>query len=976
MRRLKGKFSLLLIASVLIVLMATTAIAPASAQLGVWRDINPTSYISPPANPQLNSVYMFKPGFDPECQGTTECGWAVGDSRPTTNTTTGLPAIFHYDGQTWNFVPAPQFMGFPTVPVAYNLTAVTFGPPGAPISPSDGWAVGFTNFTFSNPSASPSVINGCKFANPVLGGNDLACTGLAVHWDGVGWRLQTAGLTGTNAGPLWDAFMISPTDVWAVGENTLGTAGVFWHWTGVPGLGGGWNMPQAPVPHVIFYSIFMVSSTEGWAVGSGGAIWHYTGGAWSAFTSPASGILTCGPENGVSLRSIDMISPSEGWAVGDCGTIIQYTSGTWNGPVSPGTTSFNLLSVVMVSSTEGWAFGQRGTIVHYSGGSWSLLSSNLVPTSPVGALDFNSAYFNSPGDGWGVGTDGVIMHFDGTNYGTVTSPTINNFTSISFGPPLTGPINPNDGWAVGNASAQPSPIVPAPGANTFEPTVYHWNGFVWTKGVAIGTTNNLNSVFMLNTNDVWAVGGGTHSTASCTSATLLVCPVILHFTGGSWNTITPPPGGYVLKSIFMVSSTEGWAVGETAGTCTTPTLNVLSTCSPEPAGIILHYTVSGGVGTWAVFPSPSSPTPTPPLNSIFMLSTDNGWTVGDNATILQYTVSGGVGTWNPIAISGSPTLSTDANLTSIFMLSPTSGWVVGGVQNGCSSSEPCETFPITSTTTTLSCLFPAPMAEECQNPSALAAGPVSLHWDGTKWEPVPMPPLPGKIESTGIESGTLKSVFFTNPNDGWTVGLPGKLTASIYHWDGTSWSVVVLSPPLIGQIPGQVPPILSSVYMTSEGNGWIVGGDPGIGGSSYFTWPPTNLNAPASGANCGTGNVLTAPPGPLTSSCPAILADPAPFQGKALSAILQFSAFGGQFYSNSTQVIVSTVTTQYTAASTSTTITRTFSTNSTITIPVNATTGTGHPGIPGFPTESIIAGVSVGLLALIVLRRRRFRGSK
>src|SRR5208282_4075480 len=262
--------------------------------------------------------------------------------------------------------------------------------------------------------------------------------------------------------------------------------------------------------------------------------------------------------------------------------------------------------------------------------------------------------------------------------------------------------------------------------------------------------------------------------------TLIDCPVILHYTGGSWNTITPPPGADVLKSIFMVSSTEGWAVGEQAGTCTLLTNQLPgtppNTCGPTPAsplgtlasGIILHYTVSGGVGTWAVFPSPSSPAPTPPLKSVFMLSQDNGWAVGDNATILQYTVSGGVGTWNPIAISGSPTLSTAANLTSIFMLNPTTGWIVGGIQNGCQPSD-------------MNCLVPQlpPNCAVNQYCSPFAAGPVSLYWDGTKWEPVPMPPLPGNIASIGIESGTLKSVFFTNPNDGWAVGLPGKLTASI-----------------------------------------------------------------------------------------------------------------------------------------------------------------------------------------------------
>ena len=312
--------------------------------------------------------------------------------------------------------------------------------------------------------------------------------------------MQNAGLSGVNAGQLWSAFMVSSTDVWAVGQTQSGApgcsagCGVFWHWTGVPGLGGGWNTPQAPIPGVIFYSIFMVSSTEGWAVGSGGAIYHYFGGTWTPFTSPVTSSLS-------TLRSLYMLSPTEGWSVGDNGVIIHYSAGNWAGPVSPGTTSNNLLSIYMVSSTEGWAFGRSGSILHYSGGAWSATPSNLIPTSPVSSFNFNSAYFNSPTDGWGVGTDGVILHFDGSNYGTVTSPTINNFTSVSFGPPLTGPMNPNDGWAVGNSSA----------TATYEPTIYHWNGFVWTKGVSIGTLNNLNSVFMVNTGDVWTVGGGLHS---------------------------------------------------------------------------------------------------------------------------------------------------------------------------------------------------------------------------------------------------------------------------------------------------------------------------------------------------------------------------------------------------------------------------------------------------------------------------------
>ena len=732
-------------------------------------------------------------------------------------------------------------------------------------------------------------------------------------------------------------------------------------------------MPQAPVscPASVaagscgLYSIFMVSPTEGWAVGAGGMIFHYFGGAWNTFTSPVS----------TTLRSIFMISPTEGWAVGDGGVVIHYSAGTWSGPVSPGTISSNLFSVFMVSSTEGWAFGAAGTILHYSGGTWTALSPNLVPTSPVSLLNFNSGFFNSANDGWVVGTDGVVLHFDGVNYGTITSPTINNFTSISFGPPLTGPINPNDGWAVGNASV----------TTPYEPTIYHWNGFAWTKGVAIGTMNNLNSVFMINTGDVWTVGGGPQSTSSCSGP---LCPVILHFTGGSWNTIAPPPGSYLLKSIFMVSSAEGWAVGEQVPSCSPISL----TC--YPTGILLHYTVSGGVGTWAIFPAPSSPATQPihGLNSVFMLDQNEGWAVGDNATILHYTVSGGIGTWNLVTVSGTPSLSPDANLTSIFMLSASSGWAVGGIQAGYSFS----------------------------------AGPVIIYWDGTKWEPVAAPSIPGGITPTGHTSAMLKSVFFSAPEDGWAVGFPGKNATTTLHWDGVSWRHVSLSPALLGQVP----PILTSVYMTSETDGWIVGGSPDF---NYCTTSPNT---------CYFSQARPAP----TDLRPASQLVPSVGYKTPLSTMLRFAPYGGVFSTTSTSILVSTASTSTIASTTtiSSTIVPVCPPNVTVSIkavdsqgnpisgvnvvvtplaftpclssPLQAATNsqglvtftlptgwtysvalskggttstqsitpssTGQvftltlnvsPGglIPGFPLESILAGLMLGVCTLALLRRRR-----
>ena len=126
---------------------------------------------------------------------------------------------------------------------------------------------------------------------------------------------------------------------------------------------------------------------------------------------------------------------------------------------------------------------------------------------------------------------------------------------------------------------------------------------------------------MVSAGEGWVVGGwGT----------------ILHYTGGSWNTVTsltPNP----LGSVFMVSASEGSAVGYLT---------------------ILHY--SGG--SWSNY------TTTYELHSVSMVNPTEGWAVGDDGTILHY--SGG--SWSPVK---SPTTN---ELWSVFMVSASDGWAVGG----------------------------------------------------------------------------------------------------------------------------------------------------------------------------------------------------------------------------------------------------------------------------------------------------------
>jgi hypothetical protein len=302
---------------------------------------------------------------------------------------------------------------------------------------------------------------------------------------------------------------------------------------------------------------------------------------------------------------------------------------------------------------------------------------------------------------------------------------------------------------------------------------------MWTKGIASGTLNDLYSVFMVSSGDVWTVGGGATATASCA---VTPCPEILHFTGGTWNTLTPPPGSYVLFSIFMVSSTEGWAVG-----CSGAGAGCLSTPAAG-TGIILHYTYSAGVASWSIFPSAGT-TPLPPLTSVYMLSPNEGWAVGNSGTVLHYTVTGGVGSWNVVAVGG---LDPTANLNSIFMLTPTSGWAVGG--------------------------FPGPLPAP--------TGPLIIYWDGTVWSRVATPTIPGvQLVTPPI----LNSIYCTGAQDCWSVGAEQtaeQLLATIFHWDGVAWTHITLAPALIGlSFPTVLaaPPVLNSVFMLSPTEGWIVG---------------------------------------------------------------------------------------------------------------------------------------------------------
>jgi len=269
-----------------------------------------------------------------------------------------------------------------------------------------------------------------------------------------------------------------------------------------------WSIVPSPTSNEL-RSVYMLSSTDGWAVGVDGTILHYDGTSWSIVSAP--------PGYTKILYSVYMLSSTDGWAVGenaDLRVILHYDGTSW--VAVPSNTNKTLCCVYMLSSTDGWAVGHSGVILHYDGTSWW----EYVAPAP-GKEHLYGVSMVSATDGWAVGGAGTILHYDGNSWSTVPSPTTSGLRSVHM-------LSSTDGWAVG-----------------VDGTILHYDGTSWST-VASPVAADLYSVYMVSSTDGWAVGElGT----------------ILHYDGNSWSSVPSPTSSH-LYGLYLVSSTDGWAVGE------------------------------------------------------------------------------------------------------------------------------------------------------------------------------------------------------------------------------------------------------------------------------------------------------------------------------------------------------------------------------------------------------------------------------
>jgi photosystem II stability/assembly factor-like uncharacterized protein len=231
----------------------------------------------------------------------------------------------------------------------------------------------------------------------------------------------------------------------------------------------------------------------------------------------------------------------------------------------------------------------------------------------------NAVTFSSENIGWAVGLGGVIYKTidGGVNWSLQTSGTTNDLNSVSV-------VNDSTVWVVGAQGANPVYAVILKTTN---------GGLTWNSINSL-VNGDLDVVQFMDENLGWAVGGN----------------LVMRTVDGGLNWTSTNTPTQALYDMHFVSPSKGWAVGQN--------------------GFVVVSSDSGS--TWTVQTSNA----TNRLNGVYFASATEGWIVGSGAVgqnpTIRYTNNAGT-TWTTL-ITGLPISSGFAG---VFFNSPNKGWIVG-----------------------------------------------------------------------------------------------------------------------------------------------------------------------------------------------------------------------------------------------------------------------------------------------------------
>ena len=213
-----------------------------------------------------------------------------------------------------------------------------------------------------------------------------------------------------------------------------------------------------------------------------------------------------------------------------------------------------MLPALLTATVTGTAYAAS-----QSCGAWSIIKSPN-PGHEINII--NGTATVSANDVWAVGTadqssttglyQTLTEHWNGTSWSVVKSPDVGIYSNYLYG--VTA-ISSSNVWAVGYYF----PTIGIP-----DTLIEHWNGSVWSvvkspnpSPPGIYQSNYLYGVAAASANDIWAVGQYANSSG-------VEVPLVEHWNGSAWSVVkSPSPGGSynILQSVAVVSSNDVWAVG-------------------------------------------------------------------------------------------------------------------------------------------------------------------------------------------------------------------------------------------------------------------------------------------------------------------------------------------------------------------------------------------------------------------------------
>jgi len=488
------------------------------------------------------------------------------------------------------------------------------------------------------------------------------------------------------------------------------------------------------------------------------------------------------------------------------------------------------------------------------GGHWWLTSLAVALATGAGCGARSEIFFGTTTTG-SEGNSSSSCCGSGTSAGTTTGTSTSTVTGADGGPTVC-PICSTGGWCWQNPLPQGNSLVGVWGSSESDiwaaggPTIIHWNGSAWCAAVTDDFVG-YSSVWGDAADDVWTVGydrvehwdGTTWSPSYSSDANLALYGVggsgpsdvwavgfyntadenaghaaILHFDGSAWSLVELPESVSFneVGSVWSSGPSDVW-FGVSQGSTPTALLHFdgsawTSVSIPGAQGVgaiwgrsasdVWAVASTGAVGSlvahWEGTAWSTSLQAPMNLSSIRGTSAGDVWVVGVDATGSSAIAEHWDGTaWSESPLGGFSRVLPEGGPAGLWIAPTTGGggdvlWAVGSdgtVATGTGAALASQTSGSDADLAAVWADAPddawAVGGTETSNATTTAT---ILHWNGTTWSPAS---LPASVTSL---NGALSAVWGSGPADVWAAGT--AMGAFALHWDGNVWSEVAL-PPLV-----------------------------------------------------------------------------------------------------------------------------------------------------------------------------------